>query len=49
MVGADMELGGLLMAMRMKGETLDELLGFYQAVDKRVYKLTPRRAARVRW
>lgn len=36
----DMELGGLLMAMRMKGETLDELLGFYQAVDKRVYKLT---------
>lgn len=37
----DMELGGLLMAMRMKGETLDELLGFYQAADKRVYKLTP--------
>ena len=35
----DMELGGLLMAMRMKGETLDELLGFYQAVDKRIYKL----------
>ena len=34
-----MELGGILMAMRMKGETLDELLGFYQAVDKRVYKL----------
>ena len=35
----DLELGGLLMAMRMKGETLDELLGFYQAVDKRVYRL----------
>lgn len=37
----DLEFGGLLMAMRMKGETLDELLGFYQAVDKRVYKLPP--------
>jgi anthranilate phosphoribosyltransferase len=35
----DMELGGLLMALSMKGETLDELLGFYQALDKRVYKL----------
>lgn len=37
----DMELGALLVALRMKGETLEELLGFYQAVDKRLYKLTP--------
>lgn len=37
----DLELGGLLTALRMKGETLDELLGFYQALDKRIYKLAP--------
>ena len=35
----DLELGALLIALRMKGESLDELLGFYQAVDARLYKL----------
>ena len=37
----DLEFGALLIAMRMKGESLDELLGFYQAVDKRLYHLVP--------
>lgn len=37
----DLELGGLLIAMRVKGESLDELLGFYQALDARIYHLTP--------
>ncbi len=35
----DLEFGALLVALRMKGESLDELLGFYQAVDSRLYKL----------
>ena len=37
----DLEFGALLIALRMKGESLDELLGFYQAVDARLYKLAP--------
>ncbi len=36
----DLELGAVLIAMRMKGESLEELLGFYQAVDARLYHLT---------
>jgi len=35
----DLEFGALLIALRMKGESLDELLGFHQAVDTRLYKL----------
>jgi len=35
----DLEFGALLIALRMKGESLDELLGFYQAVNSRLYKL----------
>ena len=35
----DLEFGALLIALRMKGETLDELLGFEQAVNARLYKL----------
>jgi anthranilate phosphoribosyltransferase len=31
----EVETGAFLMAMRMKGETLDELVGFLQAVDER--------------
>jgi len=36
----DLEFGALLIALRMKGESLDELMGFYQAVDARLYKLS---------
>lgn len=36
---ADLELGALLYAMRIKGESLDELLGFQQAVAERIYHL----------
>jgi len=35
----DLEFGALLIALRMKGESLDELLGFHQAVETRLYKL----------
>lgn len=36
----DLEFGALLIALRMKGESLEELMGFYQAVDARLYKLS---------
>jgi len=32
---SDLEVGAFVLAMRMKGETLDELLGFLQAVQQR--------------
>jgi anthranilate phosphoribosyltransferase len=35
----DLELGALLYALRAKGESLDELLGFQRAVDERLYHL----------
>jgi anthranilate phosphoribosyltransferase len=35
----DLELGALLMALRMKGETLDELLGFHEAMDERLNRI----------
>ena len=35
----DLELGALLMALRMKGESLGELLGFYQAMDERLNRI----------
>lgn len=35
----DLEFGALLIAMRMKGESLDELMGFYQALDARLYHI----------
>ncbi|BCB26529.1 DNA-binding protein YbiB [Sulfurimicrobium lacus] len=35
----DLELGALLYALRTKGESLDELLGFQRAVEERLYKL----------
>ena len=37
----DLELGALLIAMRVKGESLDEMLGFYQAVDERLHPFEP--------
>ncbi|MEQ1667102.1 MAG: DNA-binding protein YbiB [Sulfuriferula sp.] len=35
----EMELGAILIALRMKGESDDELLGFYQALESRLYTL----------
>ncbi|PWB58446.1 MAG: DNA-binding protein YbiB [Nitrosomonadales bacterium] len=35
----DLELGALLYALRTKGESLEELLGFKRAVDERLYRL----------
>lgn len=35
----DLELGALLYALRTKGESLDELLGFQRAVGERLYRL----------
>lgn len=35
----EMELGAILIALRMKGESADELLGFYQALESRLYEL----------
>lgn len=37
----ELELGAILIALRMKGESADELLGFYQALERRVYRLDP--------
>lgn len=37
----DLELGGLLIALRIKGEGEEEMLGFYQAMQERVLQLTP--------
>lgn len=36
---ADLELGAILLALRVKGESLDEMLGFLSAVDERVNRL----------
>ena len=35
----DLEIGAFVLAMRMKGETLDELIGFLAAVEQRCVKL----------
>lgn len=35
----ELELGAILIALRMKGESDDELLGFYQALTQRIYPL----------
>lgn len=37
----ELELGSILTALRMKGESLPELLGFGQALSERVYGLEP--------
>ncbi len=36
---SDLELGAILLAYRMKSESLPELLGFYNAVAQRVFRL----------
>ncbi|BES84492.1 hypothetical protein PEC302107_22320 [Pectobacterium araliae] len=37
----DLELGGLLIAFRIKGESESEMLGFYQAMNEHVLRLNP--------
>ncbi|MEC5341075.1 DNA-binding protein YbiB [Brenneria populi] len=37
----DLELGGVLIALRIKGEAEPEMRGFYQAMDERVLRLRP--------
>ncbi len=37
----ELELGALLVALRMKGESAGELLGFYRALAERVHQLAP--------
>lgn len=41
----ELELGALLLMLRMKNESLDELAGFYQALAERIYGLYPPRGA----
>lgn len=36
---ADLQLGALLIALRIKGEAEEEMLGFYQAMEERVMRL----------
>ena len=35
----DLELGAIIVALRMKGESLDEMLGFFSATNERVNRL----------
>lgn len=37
----ELELGGILIAMRIKGEAEAEMLGFYQAMQQRMMRLQP--------
>ncbi len=37
----DLELGGILIALRIKGEGEAEMLGFYEAMQQRMMRLTP--------
>lgn len=37
----DLELGGVLIALRIKGEGEAEMLGFYEAMQNHTIKLTP--------
>ena len=37
----ELEMGSILIALRIKGEGEEEMLGFYQAIQARVLKLTP--------
>ncbi len=37
----ELELGGLLIALRIKGEGEEEMLGFYEAMQERMMRLTP--------
>jgi len=37
----ELELGAMLIALRMKGESLGELLGCYEALGERVHRLEP--------
>ena len=35
----DLEMGAIILALRMKGESLDEMLGFLNAVNERTHQL----------
>ena len=37
----DLELGGILLALRIKGEGEEEMLGFYEAMQQQTIRLTP--------
>ncbi|MXP56116.1 DNA-binding protein YbiB [Pantoea sp. Mhis] len=37
----DLELGSILIALRLKGETIEEISGFYQAMKKQIIQLYP--------
>ncbi|MEQ1673800.1 MAG: hypothetical protein ABL865_02010, partial [Candidatus Nitrotoga sp.] len=36
---ADLELGAIVLAMRMKSESASEIMGFYRAMSERIYTL----------
>ncbi len=44
----ELELGAALTALRMKGESREELLGFYQATNERLHRLSPAETATCR-
>ena len=35
----ELELGAILIALRLKSESLPELLGFYRALNERLFRL----------
>ena len=35
----DLEMGAIILGLRVKGESLDEMLGFLEAIDERVHRL----------
>ena len=37
---SDLELGAIVLALRMKSESAEEILGFYRAMSERIYTLT---------
>ena len=39
----DLEMGGILIALRIKGEGEAEMRGFYEAMQSRTMRLTPAR------
>lgn len=45
----ELELGAILLALRVKTESVPELIGFYNAMCARLYRLGPRPANRGRW
>jgi anthranilate phosphoribosyltransferase len=46
---SDLELGGILLSMRIKGESVDEIAGFLDAAEAALNRSTGRRASSRRW